>query len=118
MNESTRNIKSSSIEIYEPKKRQEKKIIITFKKYIIFIFFLLLGFLNHLGNYLIMTSSQQFATKLDNESLIACYPLALIIFSSFVKVINSKYLINLSFYKRIMNITIQMFIGFISFFLS
>lgn len=116
MNESARNIKSSSIEIYEPKKRKEKKIIITFKKYIIFIFFLLLGFLNHLGNYLIMTSSQQFATKLDNESLIACYPLALIIFSSFVKVINSKYLINLSFYKRIMNITIQMFIGFISFF--
>ena len=85
-------------------------------RYLIFLSFIVLGFINHLGYYLIITSSQNFATKLGNESLIACYPLALIIFSCFTRLLNSKYCINISFYIRIIILTLYFFIGYIGFF--
>ena len=120
MNDSVNNICTISTEIFQPLKKQEKKIkkIKTNKnlKFILFLFFIFLGILNHLGYYLIMTSSQQFATKLGNESLIACYPLALILFSSFARVINSKYCINISYYIRLIILSSQFCIGYIALF--
>ena len=121
MNDSINHICTISTEIFEPVKKPEikiKKIKSNNKnlKSILFLFFIFLGFLNHLGFYLIMTSSQQFATKLGNESLIACYPLALILFSSFARVINSKYCINISYYIRLIILSSQFCIGYIALF--
>lgn len=120
MNDSINNVFAISTEIFEPAKKPEKKIkkIKTNKnlKSILFLFFIFLGILNHLGYYLIMTSSQQFATKLGNESLIACYPLALILFSSFARVINSKFCINISYYIRLIILSSQFCIGYIALF--
>ena len=120
MNDSVNHICSISTEVFEPAKKTKTK---TKKikqnknsKSILFLFFIFLGLLNHLGYYLIMTSSQQFATKLGNESLIACYPLALILFSCFTRVINSKYCINISYYIRLIILSSQFCIGYIALF--
>ena len=121
MNETINTFHTNSIEVLENKhekknhkNRWNKKN--NMRRYLIFINFIFLGFINHIGFYLIITSSQQFATKLGNESLIACYPLALIVFSSITRLINSKYCINLSYYIRIILLSVQFFIGYISFF--
>ena len=45
------------------------------KKTAFFICFFLLGMINNLGYCLIITCSQQFSSSLNNESLIALYPL-------------------------------------------
>lgn len=119
MNESVSDICQGSIEKFEPKikpnkKKYNKKNIFT--KYFLFFNFIVLGFFNHLGYYLIMANSQQFATKLGNESLISFYPLALILFSSITRVINSKYCINISYYIRVLILSVFFFIGYISLF--
>ena len=119
MNDSVGNIIGTSIEIFKPKKKEEKKKVIKENRHIkkiLFLSFIFLGFLNHLGYYLIMTSSQQFATKLGNESLITCYPLALILFSCLTRLLNSKYFINLSYYIRMILLSVQFFIGYIALF--
>ena len=111
------NFMPPGIKLFIPKNKLEKKKVIqtnNYKKYFLFISFIILGFFNHLGYYLIMTSSQQFATKLGNESLIACYPLALILFSSLTRVINSKYCINISYYVRVLILSSQFCIGYIA----
>ena len=120
MNETVNTFRTNSIEVLEkkvkkpPKTKGNKANYLI--RYLIFFNFMFLGFVNHLGYYLILTSSQQFATKLGNESLIACYPLALIIFSSLTRLINSKYCLNISYYIRIIILSVQFFIGYISFF--
>ena len=45
------------------------------KKTAFFICFFLLGMINNLGYCLIITCSLQFSSSLNNESLIALYPL-------------------------------------------
>ena len=117
---------SKTIEVLDSKSKETEKekqikktkinIYIKIIKIMIFVCFTLLGFINHLGYYLILTSSQQFATKLGNESLIACYPLALIVFSSFTRIINSKYCINISYFVRVISLAIYFFIGYLSLF--
>ena len=120
MNETVNTFRTNSIEDLEkkvkkpPKTKGNKANYLI--RYLIFFNFMFLGFVNHLGYYLILTSSQQFATKLGNESLISCYPLALIIFSSLTRLINSKYCLNISYYIRIIILSVQFFIGYISFF--
>ena len=118
MNDSVNTIYTNSSEIIKSTKKSgtKKKIqVIKYTKAILFISFTILGFLNHLGFYLIMTSSQHFATKLGNENLIAFYPLALILFSSFSRVLNSKYFINLSYFIRLIFLSFLFFIGYISY---
>ena len=117
---------SKTIEVLDSKSKETEKekqikktkinIYIKIIKIMIFVCFTLLGFINHLGYYLILTSSQQFATKLGNESLIACYPLALIVFSSFTRIINSKYCINISYFVRVISLAVYFFIGYLSLF--
>ena len=119
MNDSINTIYTNSFEIIKSSKKSvniENIQIIKYKKVILFICFTILGFLNHLGFYLIMTSSQHFAIKLGNENLIAFYPLALILFSSFSRVLNSKYFINLSYFIRLIFLSFLFFIGYISLF--
>ena len=119
MNDSVNTIYINSFEIIKSSKKSvniENIQIIKYKKVILFICFTILGFLNHLGFYLIMTSSQHFAIKLGNENLIAFYPLALILFSSFSRVLNSKYFINLSYFIRLIFLSFLFFIGYISLF--
>ena len=89
---------------------------IKFIKLIMFSCFISLGFINHIGYYLILTSSQHFATKLGNESLIAFYPLALIFFNSFTRIMNSKYFINISYFIRVIFLSLYFCTGFISMF--
>ena len=119
MNESTNDIRPQTIEVFEPRKKEQKKKTKTkyrIIKYLIFLSFSFLGFVNHLGYYLIITNSQQLATKLGNESLIACYPLALIMFSSLSRLINSKYFINISYYIRVIFLAFYFATGYISLF--
>lgn len=120
MNDSVKAIKYLKI-IKKPKKDPKNEKNNRFRyyniaRYLIFLSFIFLGFINHLGYYLIITSSQQFATKLENESLIACYPLALIVFSCFTRLLNSKYFINISYYIRIIILSVYFFIGYIALF--
>ena len=119
MNESANDIRPHTIEVLEPRKKEQKKKTKTKHKmiqYFIFLSFSFLGFINHLGYYLIITNSQQLATNLGNESLIACYPLALIIFSSLSRLINSKYFINISYYIRVIFLALYFAIGYITLF--
>ena len=87
-----------------------------FIKLLMFSCFISLGFINHIVYYLILTSSQHFATKLGNESLIAFYPLALIFFNSFTRIMNSKYFINISYFIRVIFLSLYFCTGFISMF--
>ena len=119
MNESANYIRPQTIEVFEPRKKEPKKKKKAKHKliqYFILLSFSFLGFINHLGYYLIITNSQQLATSLGNESLIACYPLALIIFSSLSRLINSKYFINVSYYVRVIFLTLYFAIGYVSLF--
>ena len=119
MNDSSNDIRPQTIEVLEPRKKvQRKKTKTEYKiiQYFIFLSFSFLGFINHLGYYLIITNSQQLATNLGNESLIACYPLALIIFSSLSRLINSKYFINISYYIRVIFLALYFAIGYITLF--
>ena len=107
------------IENFETIEKSEKQIKLKefkFIKLLMFSCFTLLGFINHIGYYLILTSSQHFAIKLGNESLIAFYPLALIFFNSFTRIMNSKYFINISYFIRVIFLSLYFCTGFISMF--
>ena len=103
---------------FGPIEGKEKIKVKDFKfiKLLMFSCFTLLGFINHIGYYLILTSSQQFATNLGNESLIAFYPLALIFFNSFTRIMNSKYFINISYFIRVIFLALYFCTGFIAMF--
>ena len=90
---------------------------IPYPKSLFFILFLLIGLINNLGYVLILTGSQQFSSKLKSESLIALYPLALIGFSSLSRFTNSKFCIKVSYFKRLLGLSIYFFIGYISLFI-
>ena len=90
---------------------------IQYPKSLFFILFLLIGLINNLGYVLILTGSQQFSSKLKSESLIALYPLALIGFSSISRFINSKFCIKVTYFKRLLGLSIYFFIGYISLFI-
>ena len=87
------------------------------QKYLFFASFAFLGLINNLGYVLIITSAQQFAKKLNNQSLIACYPLALNCLSSLTRFINSKFCITFSYFKRLLGLTIYFCTGCISLFI-
>ena len=115
MTSQSQNINNDNI-ITKENDKSDKLKEFKFIKLIMFSCFISLGFINHIGYYLILTSSQQFATKLGNESLIAFYPLALIFFNSFTRIMNSKYFINISYFIRVIFLSLYFFTGFISMF--
>lgn len=83
------------------------------RKKLIYVCFAFIGLVNNLGYVLIITSAQQFASKLNNDTLIAFYPLALIVFNSSARVINSKCCITISYFKRILFLSIYFCIGYL-----
>ena len=87
------------------------------KKKLIYCCFAFIGLVNNLGYVLIITSAQQFATKLDNGGLIAFYPLALIIFNSISRFINSKYCIKISYFKRVLGLSAYFCFGYVFLFI-
>ncbi len=97
-------------------KNEESKEI-AYPKPLFFILFLTIGIINNLGYVLILTGSQQFSSQLKNESLIAMYPLALMAFSSLSRFINSKFCIKISYFKRLLGLSIYFFSGYISLFI-
>ena len=102
----------------EEKKENSKEIPYPkYPKSLFFILFLFIGLINNLGYVLILTGSQQFSSKLKNESLIALYPLALIGFSSISRFTNSKFCIKVSYFKRLLGLSIYFFIGYVSLFI-
>ena len=104
--------------LIEEKKENSKEIPYPkYPKSLFFILFLFIGLINNLGYVLILTGSQQFSSKLKNESLIALYPLALIGFSSISRFTNSKFCIKVSYFKRLLGLSIYFFIGYVSLFI-
>ena len=83
------------------------------RKKLIYFCFIFIGLINNLGYVLIITSAQQFASKLNNDTLIAFYPLALIIFNSISRFINSKYCITISYFKRILGLSFYFCFGYV-----
>ena len=83
------------------------------RKKLIYCCFIFIGLINNLGYVLIITSAQQFASKLNNDTLIAFYPLALIIFNSISRFINSKYCITISYFKRILGLSFYFCFGYV-----
>ena len=101
------------------KNKQESKLKDPYisKKNLIYCCFSFIGLINNLGYVLIITSSQQFASKLNNDRLIAFYPLALIVFNFISRLINSKYCITISYFKRVLGLTIYFCFGYIFLFI-
>ena len=60
------------------------------RKIIIYLCFAFIGLVNNLGYTLIITGAQQFSSKVNDDTLIAFYPFALIAFNSVARFINSK----------------------------
>ena len=87
------------------------------RKKLIYCCFAFIGLVNNLGYTLIITGAQQFSSKVNNDALIAFYPFALIAFNSVARFINSRYLITLSYFKRILGLSIYFFSGYILLFI-
>jgi len=83
------------------------------RKKLIYSCFTFIGLVNNLGYVLIISSAQQFASKLDDDRLIAFYPLALIIFNSISRLINSKYCITVSYFKRALGLSLYFCFGYV-----
>ena len=99
----------------EPKKESETKNedpYISHKK-IIYCCFAFIGLFNNLGYTLIITGAQQFSSKVKDDTLIAFYPFALIALNSVARFANSRFLIKLSYFKRILGLSIYFGVGYI-----
>ena len=83
------------------------------RKKLIYSCFTFIGLVNNLGYVLIITSAQQFASKVNDDALIAFYPLALIIFNSLSRLINSKYCITVSYFKRALGLSLYFCFGYL-----
>ena len=87
------------------------------KKILIYCCFAFIGLVNNLGYTLIITGAQQFSSKVNDDTLIAFYPFALIAFNSVARFINSRYLITFSYFKRILGLSIYFCAGYVLLFI-
>ena len=87
------------------------------KKKLIYSCFAFIGLVNNLGYTLIITGAQQFSSKVNDDTLIAFYPFALIALNSVARFINSRYLITLSYFKRILGLSIYFLTGYVLLFI-
>ena len=87
------------------------------RKALIYCCFAFIGLFNNLGYTLMITGAQQFSSKVKNDALIAFYPFALIALNTVARFINSRCLIRLSYFKRILGLSIYFGSGYISLFL-
>jgi battenin len=83
------------------------------KKVLIYFCFAFIGLFNNLGYTLMITGAQQFSNKVNNDALIAFYPFALIALNTVARFINSRCLIKLSYFKRILGLSIYYGSGYV-----
>ena len=95
---------------------KEKDPYISRKK-LIYCCFAFIGLVNNLGYTLIITGAQQFSSKVNDDTLIAFYPFALIALNSVARFINSRCLITFSYFKRILGLSIYFFVGYVLLFI-
>ena len=86
-------------------------------KILFFIMFLIVGLINNLGSVLIVTCSQQFAKQLDNERLVAFYPMGVVLCSSLCRLANSKFCLRIKYHFRILFISIYFTCGYLFMFI-
>ena len=110
-----KNVDFSQLEIIGQKNFQYELYLS--KEKIIYFCFAFIGLVNNLGFVLIITSAQQFSSKLNNDKLISYYPLALIALDSLSRFINSRFFITVSYFKRILFLTIYFYFGYIFLFI-
>ena len=87
------------------------------RKKLIYCCFAFIGLVNNLGFTLIVTGAQQFSSKVNDDTLIAFYPFALIALNSVARFINSRYFITFSYFKRILGLSIYFFVGYVLLFI-
>ena len=112
MDEKNEEIKSN-LQVKESEQVKESTDPYISRKKLIYCCFSFIGLVNNLGYVLIITSAQQFASKLNDDTLIAFYPLALILFNSISRFINSKYCITISYFKRALGLSIYFCFGYL-----
>ena len=98
-------------------KEEKKEDPYKSRKILIYCCFAFIGLVNNLGYTLIITGAQQFSSKVNDDTLIAFYPFALIALNSVARFINSKFLITVSYFKRILFLSIYFCVGYILLFL-
>jgi len=86
-------------------------------KFKLFLFFFIIGIINHLGTILIMTGGRILAKELQMEDYLTFYPSSLILFAFITRLINSKLLLKVSYNKRVTILCYTNFIGYFSMFL-
>ena len=121
MDEKENNYKNTEIKISEEQnndssiKEKEKNNLDPYKsrKVLIYFCFAFIGLFNNLGYTLMITGAQQFSSKVNNDALIAFYPFALIALNTVARFINSRCLIKLSYFKRILGLSIYFGSGYV-----
>ena len=81
-----------------------------------FLFFCL-GIMNHLGTILVQTGARLLAKELGMEKYLYFYSTSCIIFSSIMRVLNSKFFIKVPYKKRVIALSILMIFGYLSMFI-
>jgi len=77
----------------------------------LFICFFIIGLINNNGYVIIASSAQDMATAFDHKNLMSMFQLCLILFSSLVRVINSKYLLHFRHKSKILSVAIAWTVG-------
>ncbi|MCQ2820914.1 MAG: battenin family protein [archaeon] len=83
---------------------------------IFFAILLCIGLINNLGSVLVVSCAQQFAKELNNQALVGFYPMAIKLFSSFSRFVNSKFCIKISYLKRVIFLSCYFLVGYLSLF--
>jgi len=89
-----------------------KKIKFTF-----YFLFFCLGIMNHLGTILVQTGARLLAKELGMEKYLYFYSTSCIIFSSIMRVLNSKFFIKVPYKKRVIALSLLMIFGYLSMFI-
>lgn len=95
-----------------PKEIENLEKYVDRRKKFFFAMFFALGLINNSGYVLVSSASQDIADHFEMQSFMSVFPLSLILFSSVMIIINSKYLIRIPHIKRILFMCVGSSIGF------
>jgi hypothetical protein len=83
-------------------------------KFLFYFLFFCLGIMNHLGTILVQTGARLLAKELDMEKYLYFYTTSCTIFSSIMRVLNSRFFIKVPYKKRVIALSIFMIFGYLS----
>lgn len=86
-------------------------------KFSFYFLFFCLGIMNHLGTILVQTGARLLAKELGMEKYLYFYSTSCIIFSSIMRVLNSKFFIKVPYKKRVIALSLLMIFGYLSMFI-